>query len=803
MNAEGDLIKALEKTAPTVQGSYSALVSNYLPDSTLLARMADAGVDTFFRGACDLVVPTEGGWKVGTAPTVITPSEIACFNLSNGGNIKSDLNVVHTQFFGQPQTIDFLVETLSGTAHTLPVLDPSLHLPSRGLRAAGPTEPETARTLPPKPESAAPEVQQVMTPSGLLLRRAAVPTEGLEADEVFHLFIMSPDEPNPLQQGEQKPNTRTSMSRKQTAKPKSSVALLLATFRNAHVVDRVVLPREDLDSIRRFNDDIRDYINGKPGAPNLPGREVLKEVGMDLFNAMFPPGVRWLYDVARSEVLTRGHRLSIVMTSMINSVADKPWEFAYDLSRQTFLAPEDVNFTRNVLTSVPSDVESKPHGPMHILVVVAQPVGLGLLSAKEEETMVLRGFRHLMDAKMADVQVLRNATADLLHQTLELSEYDVIHFIGHGEYNEHEQEGYLIFESVDGRAQPVSAESLRQILCHRNLRLVFLNACETGMVGRSNAHFDFNRGLAPKLVSGGIPAVVANQYKVLDLSATEFARRFYWSLAQGKSVGDAAREARVAVNYSIAGECIDWAVPVVYARNPCHSLFRPIHAAPAPQEVPAGAPERRAAATEKKRIGLWDVNHVLPSLEKVAEKLSNAQSMYSFEVIDITAPLGTWRLIQDKNQATQQGVIHGDEVCDKLRGQVNGLGLSRLFCITTFAVADTFGKKYIKDLAMWNNDPQQKITIISGAGNLFQEQSKNPDYPVARFISNCIANALCEENEHQKAPTNCPNFFREKHRTMQERLEYTTGHQHLCGACQRKLGNKALSDVVQQILDEF
>ena len=35
----------------------------------------------------------------------------------------------------------------------------------------------------------------------------------------------------------------------------------------------------------------------------------------------------------------------------------------------------------------------------------------------------------------------------------------------------------------------------------------------------------------------------------------------------GSTVGDAAREARVAVNYSIAGETIDWAVPVVYAES--------------------------------------------------------------------------------------------------------------------------------------------------------------------------------------------------------------------------------------------
>lgn len=806
MDMEGELIKALEIAPPPPVGSYSALVSNYLPDSNVLVRMADAGVDSFFRGACDLVVPTEGGWRIGSAPTILPSKQIACFGTGSGGNIKSDLNIIHTQFFRQPQTIDFLIETLSGKQHTLPLLDPAVRLPSRGLRsAAAVVEPEPSTAVPPK-TAPAPLDLPSRAAEVLLPQRTQSLRPSVEADEVFQLFMMSSDSPDPSQDHVPQPQKGSTDQQKQ----KKRVAVLLATFRNARVVETVVLRGQDDDprgggkrwqKIIAFNEGIKDYINGNPGAPNLPGREDLQQFGMELFETILPRGVRRLYDVARAEVASRGHRLDIVMTSMINWVADKPWEFSYDPSRQTFLAPEDVNFTRNVLTSVPSDVDSLHRGPMRILIVVAQPIGLGLLSAQEEEVVVRRGFRHLIDANLATVDVMLSATADLLHQRLEYFEYDVVHFIGHGEYREDQQEGYLIFERADGRAQPVSAESLRQILCHRNIRLVFLNACETGMVGRSNTRFDFNRGLAPKLVAGGIPAVVANQYKVLDLSATEFARRFYWSLAQGSSVGDAAREARVAVNYSIAGECIDWAVPVVYARNPCRSLFAPSHSAQPMQDLLTGSGVRRGAAAGA-RIGLWDVNHVLPSLEALAERLNGVQSMYSFEVVDITAPLGTWRLLQDKDNNTQQGVLHGQEVCNKLRGQVTALGLNRLFCITTFAVADTFDKQYRTDLAMWNNDPEQRITVISGAGELFQ--SMNSSYPVQRFISNSIANALCGNKiEHSKAPFNCPNFYRHKRRTMQERLEYTTGHQQLCADCRRKIDDKRKVEALQNILRVF
>jgi CHAT domain-containing protein len=95
---------------------------------------------------------------------------------------------------------------------------------------------------------------------------------------------------------------------------------------------------------------------------------------------------------------------------------------------------------------------------------------------------------------------------------------------------------------------------------------VFLNACDTGR-GFGRADAAFAAGTAPFLIAGGVPAVVANQFPVLDRSAAAFAGHFYERLARGASIGDAMREARVAVRYLVAAEPIDWAVPVLFARN--------------------------------------------------------------------------------------------------------------------------------------------------------------------------------------------------------------------------------------------
>ena len=91
-----------------------------------------------------------------------------------------------------------------------------------------------------------------------------------------------------------------------------------------------------------------------------------------------------------------------------------------------------------------------------------------------------------------------------------------MHFIGHGVFDEETQEGSLVFEDARGGEFRLGERSVREIFCQRGVRLVFLNACQTGPGGRA----DFNKGVAQSLVAHGLPALVANQYSVLDSSAT-------------------------------------------------------------------------------------------------------------------------------------------------------------------------------------------------------------------------------------------------------------------------------------------
>jgi hypothetical protein len=352
--------------------------------------------------------------------------------------------------------------------------------------------------------------------------------------------------------------------------PAGDAAVVLASFRSARLL--APLPRRGGAAGERWRRIISGHerilaaFGGRATARPLPRGRELRELGRDLFDTLLPGEIRRLYDTARSR--RGGGPLDLVFTSMLDWVADKPWELAFDEQRQEFLATSAVNFVRNAYTAVPADSVARRRGRLRVLVVAPRPRGLEPLGGELEVRGLERAFQPLAAAGRAQVERLPRATAAALQRRLAKGGVDVLHYVGHGEHDPVGREGLLLLEDERGEPSPLGAEPLRQLLCGRGLSLVFLNACESGRGGRS----DWIRGAAPALVAGGVPAVVANQYAVLDSAATLFARELYHELAGGRAIGDAAREARVAVAREHGTARFDWAVPVVFARDPREPL---------------------------------------------------------------------------------------------------------------------------------------------------------------------------------------------------------------------------------------
>lgn len=771
MNSQGPLIHQLQGPPGPPPRAYSALAANFEPDRGLLQRMLDVGVDLVFQTANDLVVPSEGSWHVDTGTTpVIAGDQIGCFG--RGGNLPDppDGPVNHITFFSRPATVDFLVGILQGKPLAIPALDPATHLPyllRRGAMAAA-----AVVTAPPHPLGkmpTAPATPAAATPVAPAQRELAGPS----GDDVFYISVLGTDE-------EYHSNHQ---------------ATLLATFRNARAMGRMQTRSGDagkrFQSIIQEQRGMHDFLNGEPGAKELPDDAGLIKLGVDLFETLLPGKVRRLYDAARTA--QPNGRLHLIFTSMISWIADLPWEFAYDPERKNFLATSEVNFTRNVDTAIPAD-RLGARDKLRILVVVAQPLGLAHLSVDEETAVVKSGFQGLINANLAEVDVLLDATPALLHQWLEVSPepFDVVHFIGHGDFDTKNGVGYLAFENENAGLQTVDSQILQQILCRRDIRLLFLNACETGKGGAAN----FIRGVAPALVAGGVPAVVANQFSVLDVSATAFARHFYWALAQGQSIGDAAREARVAVNYSISGEAIDWAVPVVFARNPGDRLAlkneRALEglATLQRQRVVADTAQRRAVTAGKGRgiIGLWDVHHALPHLDRIAVRLTAVQDAYIFKPVSVIAPLGTWQ--REKSEGV--AYLNAEEVVKRLKDKPRELGVTRLIAFTHFPLRDS----ETLNLYAWDDYPEGNISILSTYELLDQVK---PPLSIERMVANAVATFIVSLPSHKAGPKNCVNFYHDD-----REIESIAGPLSVCSKCRRQMAkDRARLAVVEKLLKAY
>lgn len=145
----------------------------------------------------------------------------------------------------------------------------------------------------------------------------------------------------------------------------------------------------------------------------------------------------------------------------------------------------------------------------------------------------------------------RRCTLVNLESELQNRCYHVLHIIAHGLFDEEQNEFYLYLADAENHAAPVTGQELVGMLDRQRagtrsedaLRLVFLASCESA----SQSTSDTFRGLAPRLIGAGIPAVLAMQGQVPMATAGQFACAFYGRLMAHGLVDLAANEARSAV----------------------------------------------------------------------------------------------------------------------------------------------------------------------------------------------------------------------------------------------------------------
>jgi hypothetical protein len=384
-------------------------------------------------------------------------------------------------------------------------------------------------------------------------------------------------------------------------------------------------------------------------------RDDPRRVGERLFSALLAD-VRNLYDFCRGGLRaldqedsedTEGTGLRLRLhfdPSEPASLAfhSLPWEALFCAQDEGFLA---LNPKRSIVRYLDLSHSVEPARfelPLRILVVPSSPASLALLDTASERAQIERMWS-LQDE--VHITVLDRATVKNLRSTLQSSRFDVLHFVGHGDFDEATGEGTLFFETESGEEEPVGAGVLCRILqsC-RPPSLVFLNACSTARLADSRG-IDLFTGIPAALLQANVPAVVAMQLPISDQAALIFSEAFYQSLAHGEGIDRAVFEGRFAI-HKADNASFEWVTPSLFLRCTEDRLFElpPV----GPILVSASGVEAAHATDAPKKLHSFqkDLYRFLGNLEigtaqDYARLGQEERSLVSREILNRVIGLGT------------------------------------------------------------------------------------------------------------------------------------------------------------------
>lgn len=290
----------------------------------------------------------------------------------------------------------------------------------------------------------------------------------------------------------------------------------------------------------------------------------IEEVGRRLFESLFHGKVAAALEKSLDHLAAKGRGLRLRLAfegddPKLIALRALPWELLLRVEHHDFLTRQRIfalaRFVELNRFFPPPEVDST----LRVLVVSSAPSTEKPLDLGAE----LEAIRDSLDAPSFEVEVLEHPGILDLRPALLRKKWHVLHFMGHGRFEEREGQGYVVFENKDGSSDRVTATNLAENLKGLEaLRLVVLNSCSGGAWPRREGQDPFS-SIAPALLRAGVPAVVATQFRISDDSAIEFSKAFYQRLAAGDAVETAVAEGRLAIYNSEPDSC-EWVTPVLF-----------------------------------------------------------------------------------------------------------------------------------------------------------------------------------------------------------------------------------------------
>jgi tetratricopeptide (TPR) repeat protein len=382
--------------------------------------------------------------------------------------------------------------------------------------------------------------------------------------------------------------------------------------RTAESIFPFLLSSQDEEDLRWYLEDYLQYPQ-EPApaiARRIEGR--LVDLGTELFRAVFQAS-----DDARDLWAGMRNRLPDTRVEIVTGVAEAsaiPWELLRDPKTDSPLALSARSFVRaHPSAALHPYLPKEEPDKIRILLVICRPQGDDDVPFRSVASRLIKGLDEA-NREAYDLDVLRPPTFEQLGRVLrrarqESRPYHIVHFDGHGTYQESAEpgaladvlrglsslvlagprtgrHGFLLFENskLEENAELVDGTSLGKLLAEAQVPVLVLNACrsahaepaaEPGIAADPHSQVRAFGSFAQEVMDAGVAGVVAMRYNVYVVTAAQLAAELYASLGRGSALGEAVTLARKNLHDNPLREVTfdpiplqDWPVPVVFEAAP-------------------------------------------------------------------------------------------------------------------------------------------------------------------------------------------------------------------------------------------
>ncbi|MBT8365710.1 MAG: CHAT domain-containing protein, partial [Deltaproteobacteria bacterium] len=304
--------------------------------------------------------------------------------------------------------------------------------------------------------------------------------------------------------------------------------------------------------------------SNRQGRVTLDILRKLRDSGQVLSDELFTHNIKEVVSNTKTDHL---------VINLDDKLVQIPWELLYDGRRflcQRFCMGRIVRTQQSVIGAGRVRALARPLK----MLILADPKG-DLKEAYLEGIQIRDYLDRRKDLINASLQT-DNVSSDFIRE--KMRNFDLMHFAGHHDYDaQNLQRGGWRLTDGGFEAQDIlkmgGAGSLPM--------LIFSNACQSARTEEWRISENVQNeifGLANAFILAGVKHYIGTFWEVLDEPSRRFAIDFYKHMLKGLSIGDAVRQARLAVIDEYGEETIVWASYLLYG-DPAFNYMDQVRAA--------------------------------------------------------------------------------------------------------------------------------------------------------------------------------------------------------------------------------